>query len=44
VSKALLKTVVEKNLPMPKFREKITLTEKEIEILKLICGNTQPLR
>ncbi len=38
VSKALLKSVVEKNLPLPKFSEKISLTEKEVAVLKLICG------
>ncbi len=37
VSKAMLKSIVQKNIAKPDFKNTIALTEKEITILRLIC-------
>jgi len=37
ISNIMLKTLVQKNLAKPKFREEIKLSDKEKEVLQLIC-------
>lgn len=37
VSSLMLRSIVEKNKPTPKFKEEIVLTEREREMLALIC-------
>lgn len=37
VSKAMLKSIVQKNIAKPDFKSSIQLTEKEITVLRLIC-------
>ena len=37
VNKALLKKIVHKNICKPSFKENIEFTERELEVLKLIC-------
>lgn len=37
VSGAMLKKLVNKNMGIPKFRQTVTLSEREIQVLELIC-------
>jgi len=37
VSKTMLKTLVQKNKGVPRFKKEVTLNDKETEVLRLIC-------